>query len=181
METSTLPRERHYPERGVARGITSKDLVKVTPTRAYLKPAVFEFDSSKFLKDKDECSIDWLDDEGALSHLLAEKKDLPDGSQRARYRAGVAIVPLEYLEMMARRDEFFYLRDKDVLEDHPEFDDDKKSVLRKKIAEDPYHGNLYIGPGKERRDWARQMLANLADWISIEDLQEDLPLAFERI
>lgn len=107
-----------YPN-SFLRGLSSRDFVE----KGQVLPLAFQFDDNGRSDGNREASINWYDDEGALSIALNQRKE----NGKLQFPAGVAKVDLELLKLILRNlcQEGF-------------------SFERAPLENNKYHGNLLL-------------------------------------
>jgi len=84
-----------YPEK-MLRGISIPDWIDED---GRLSAAAFQFDTANRTDGYEETSINWYDEENALTVLLTQQKENTDSLQ---FKGGVAILPKEWVDTMMK-------------------------------------------------------------------------------
>lgn len=120
---------REFPERGAYRGLTSGDFFD-DDERRMVNAGAFQFDVSSEREDGyAECSINWIDDDGALACIARQTKVTRDGDRAPQFSEGACRLPLSdlvFLEKRYKRRLFSY----------------ERKPLEEGQVTNPYHGNL---------------------------------------
>lgn len=124
--------EKRYPEEFI-RGISSKDFIQ----NGYVLPSAFQFDGQSRDDKKSEASINWIDDEGAITVALKQRKD----SGKLQFPAGVAKLKLEEVKLILKN-----------------FSEEEFSYERAPIEGNRYHGNLLMKSTINKQ--VRQLITN---------------------
>ena len=141
-----------YPD-SFYRGISTKDNIT---SEGYILSGAFQFgDYNGKEREDDYCelSINWNDDEEALSLLLSQKKPNTDDFQ---FKAGYCILSLNDMKKMFRP----YIINKDFSYERRPIEEDTENNVRA----NPYHGNLLLNKNvkKSVRRMIQDSLATLA-------------------
>jgi hypothetical protein len=113
--------DAEYPSNCI-KGIPHKDFLL---EGGFVRPDLFNFDSKHLRKDGwIEQSINWEDNETVIEFTLKQVK----GDGDIHFKAGVALIPTEELDRLKRRPSC----------------KDKIAYERKRLEDNPYHGNLLI-------------------------------------
>ncbi|MBQ7145463.1 MAG: hypothetical protein IJR95_01670 [Lachnospiraceae bacterium] len=107
-----------YPKEFI-RGISSKDFIQ----NGYVLASAFQFEDQGRDDKKSEASINWVDDDGAITVALLQRKD----SGKLQFPAGVAKLDLEKVKLILKS-----------------FSEEEFSYERAPIEGNQYHGNLLM-------------------------------------
>ena len=120
----------------------------------FVRPDLFNFDSKHLREDGwIEQSINWEDNETVIEFTLKQVKR--DGD--IHFKVGVALIPTEDLDRLKRR--LLYK--------------DKIAYERKKLADNPYHGNILILnelPTHVKRAISATLMTSVSHVVLREDL-----------
>lgn len=121
-----------YPKEFL-RGISSKDFLD----NGHVLYTAFQFDDTGRQDGNREASINWLDDDGAISLALDQRKD----NGKYQFPGGVARIDLEFAKMILHN-----------------FSQEGFSYERAPLDNNIYHGNLLLSNSLSKQ--TRQMLMN---------------------
>lgn len=119
---------KDFPDK-LIRGISNPDFISKEgrPTLA-----MFQFDENNLRTDNYvEASINWLDNEGAITQILYAKKD---GTDSPQFRVGYAIMSKEMLDLVKKTPMYLGYIDYE----------------RRIVDGNDYHGNLLVMSGLDR-------------------------------
>ena len=108
------------------RGITNKDFVK----NGHVMQTAFQFDEATREDNMKEASINWLDDEGAITVALNQRKE----NGKLQFVAGIARLDLSRVKL--------------ILASLPE---GLFSYERAPIPDNKYHGNLLVSNNADKQ------------------------------
>lgn len=123
-----------YPE-VCFRGLSDRNSIT---QRGYISSSAFQFKEYKpeLRKNNDgfiELSINWNDDEGAITTLLSQKKQ---GSDTPQFKVGYCKLNRLQIDIMLKQ----YIRDQQFAYERKPIEKDEE----KSIEANPYHGNLLL-------------------------------------
>ena len=125
-----------YPEE-LIRGIPNKDdMAEDYPDSSLFKR--FDVPEEKRDDEYSELSVNWYDDEGALKHILSQKKD----SGELQFKAGAAILIRSEIDALCKRPAV----------------KNQLTYERKGIDGNNYHGNLLLKNSATRKE--RNLIAS---------------------
>ena len=123
-----------YPDE-CFRGLSDKNSIT---QRGYMSSSAFQFKEYK-REDREiddgfiELSVNWNDDDGAITTLLSQKKP---GTDNLQFKVGYCKLNRLQIEIMLKQ----YIRDKQFSYERKPFEED----VEKAIEANPYHGNLLL-------------------------------------
>lgn len=145
-----------YPPEGAYRGITSSGCF-TDEEQTIVSIDAFLFSDEHRDDGAEECSINWIDDDGSLVRLARQTKPDPDDPTRRipHFQGGACSLPLSELDFIKRSCAGYF-----SYERRPVQAEDSDDGL-----ENPYHGNLLLtttGSKQAKRNQKRQAQTLLA-------------------
>lgn len=125
-----MAEEQMYPKEFL-RGIANKDFID----NGHVLHSAFQFDDTGRADGNWEASINWLDDDGAITLALNQRKD----NGKLQFSGGVARIDLSYAKMVLHN-----------------FSQVGFSYERAPLENNKYHGNLLLDNSLSKQ--TRQML-----------------------
>ena len=125
-----MAEEQMYPKEFL-RGIANKDFID----NGHVLFSAFQFDDTGRVDENREASINWLDDDGAISLALNQRKE----NGKLQFIGGVARINLDYAKLILHN-----------------FSQEGFTYERAPLENNKYHGNLLLDNSLSKQ--TRQMI-----------------------
>ena len=125
-----MAEEQMYPKEFL-RGIANKDFID----NGHVLFSAFQFDDTGRVDENREASINWLDDDGAISLALNQRKE----NGKLQFTGGVARINLDYAKLILHN-----------------FSQEGFTYERAPLENNKYHGNLLLDNSLSKQ--TRQMI-----------------------